>query len=196
MYFYTFCLGVGVMQTAWVLTGNVHTAETFIEMFEWNETQAQMYNTLITTSGILGMAIGTLLSTKSINKGRRKATLIWAWPAIIGSLIAMAPFVPTICAGRLLCGLTAGHANTIMMKAIDEVVPRKYLHYYKWMANFYVGLGIMFSFSLGGLSLPHNVRYIGDLNWRFIYLMPAVFSIVQIILFSCVFRYEPIAYCI
>ena len=169
--------------------------ETFIEMFNWDETEARIYNTLITTSGVLGMAIGTLLSSKSINKGRRKATLRWAWPAIIGAFVAQVPLVPCICVGRILCGLTAGHANTIMMKATVETVPSKYLGYYKWMSNFYIALGILFSFSLGGLDLP-ILPYIGETNWRVIYFMPAVFSLLQIILFGCVYKYEPIAYCI
>ena len=195
LYFYQFCLGIGVLQTAWVLTGNVHTIEPFIEMFDWDETDARIYNTLITTSGVLGMAIGTLLSSRSINKGRRKATLIWAWPAIIGSFVAQVPLVPSICVGRLLCGLTAGHANTIMMKATLETVPSKYLGYFKWMSNFYIALGILFSYSLGDLDLP-ILPYIGEINWRVIYLMPAVFSLLQIIMFGCVYKYEPIAFCI
>ena len=82
-----------------------------------------VFNTLITTSGVIGMAFGALVGVKTIKIGRRKTAILTQFLAIVGAILPMILTVPTICAGRFLCGIAAGHANIIMIKSINETVP-------------------------------------------------------------------------
>ena len=70
---YTFCLGIGVLQTAFSLNGNTVVTPIFQAKFGWSDQETIFNNTLISTSAIVGMALGSLVGGKTVTIGRRKA---------------------------------------------------------------------------------------------------------------------------
>ena len=55
--------------------GTTQTIPVIAEKFEWGE-DIKFYNTIITSAGILGLSLGSLLGGKTITIGRRKSALI------------------------------------------------------------------------------------------------------------------------
>ena len=119
--------------------------------FQWDESQAKTYNTLITTAGVLGVAFGSLVGGKTVTIGRRKAAILTQLLAIVGAALTMVLNLPMICIGRFICGITSGHANIIMSKSIDETVPSEVSGHFGVLLNLYTCIGIMISFFLGGI---------------------------------------------
>ena len=77
LHFYGFALGVGTWQTSWALVGNTQTTSIFEAKFEWSKDETKFYNSLISTSGVFGLFVGSMVGGKLISNGRRKAAIYW-----------------------------------------------------------------------------------------------------------------------
>ena len=67
--------GIGSFQTGWALCGNSQTAQILIAQFGWDKAEAQRYNSMINSSAVLGLAIGSFSAGRAISIGRRKAAI-------------------------------------------------------------------------------------------------------------------------
>ena len=56
---YFMMYGLGVWYTAFVLGGNGQTTQIFEAKFGWTEDETVLYNTIISSSGLVGMTIGS-----------------------------------------------------------------------------------------------------------------------------------------
>ena len=61
---YAFSLGMGLIQLGWCIGGNSQTGPVFIKKYGWDPSVAKGYNTIIGSSAVLGLAIGSLLAGK------------------------------------------------------------------------------------------------------------------------------------
>ena len=82
---------------------------------------------LITTMGIIGLALGSLSAERVLKYGRVKALYIAEVIIIAGVPFQMWLSVPGLCIGRLLCGFGAGICNVTSSIFMAETVPPKYL---------------------------------------------------------------------
>lgn len=64
------------------------------------------------------------------------------------------------------------------------------------MTNFYIIVGLLLSAAFGGVLPTDPELWVQDDNWRIIYGMPAVISMIQIAAFLVHFTEEPIAFSI
>ena len=87
LYAYASALGVGVLQTTMVFTAITQTTPIFVAKFGWDDGETKFYNTIITTCGVLGMAVGSVLGGKTITIGRRRATIITQFIGLVGGLL-------------------------------------------------------------------------------------------------------------
>ena len=144
-----------------VFTGNAVTTPVFVARFGWDEAETNFNNSLINTSAVLGLTLGSLIGGKTITIGRRKAAFYMQSIAIVGALLTQVLNVNTICLGRFLYGITAGHANIIMGKSIDETIPTNISGQFGVLLNCYVCVGMMSSYFLGAL-LPTEEAELAD----------------------------------
>ena len=179
-----------------VFTANTQTTPIFQAKFGWDESETKFYNTIITTAGVIGMAIGSVFGGKTITIGRRKATLITQTIGFFGGLLTQIRTVPTICIGRLMYGLAAGHANIIMSKSINETVPSDLSGQFGIMTNGFISIGIMLSLFMGMVLTEDKAEYANDEGWRVIFAMPSIIALTQIVLFLFIFKQEPLDFCI
>ena len=192
------CWGFGTWHTTFALAGNVSTTSIFEAKFGWSKDETILYNTLISTSAIIGLSLGSFLGASLLTLGRRKTALIANLMAIFGSFITMIGTTPFLCIGRLFLGLAAGTTNVVFGKMITETFPQKQAAKFAMCHNASICVGLIVAFGLGAL-LPdsENVQELKDDQlWRIIYLFPAFVGIVEIVLVLFVYKLEPIAYCI
>ena len=179
-----------------VFTANSQTPPIFAAKFGWTEDQTKFNNSLINTSAVVGIALGSFLGGKTITYGRRKATLITQTIGLLGGCLTQVLSVPAICIGRCLYGIAAGHANIIMSKSIVETIPGELSGQFGIMTNGFIGIGQMLMFFLGSVLPQEEAAYKGDENWRIIFAAPIIIASAQLILFIFVFREEPIDFSI
>ena len=70
---YTLFNALPTFYCAWALAGNSNTADVFQDKFGWTDDETILYNTIINSFGIVGLAIGSFLGGELITRGRRKA---------------------------------------------------------------------------------------------------------------------------
>ena len=73
---YTIVLGIGSWQCSWTANGNTNTTPIFEAKLEWDKDEAILYNTIISTAGMLGITIGSFLGGSILKFGRRRAVII------------------------------------------------------------------------------------------------------------------------
>ena len=115
---YVACYALGVWYTTFALTGNSQTTDIFKAKFEWDKDETILYNTIISSSAIVGLAIGSFMGGPLIKNGRRKGALNDNVIGIAGSAISMITSVPFLTIGRLLVGIAAGIYNVVFGKMI------------------------------------------------------------------------------
>lgn len=165
----------------------------------WNEQETRLYNTLISSAGIIGLAFGSFLGGKLISDGRRRASLIMNTVAIFGSLLCMHLSVWSLCLGRVINGLTSGVMNVIMGKCIDETFEGFLASRLSMFTNICICFGVTFAMNLGFMLPPVGAdqeELKADQMWRVIFLMPAFISIIEIFLYIGFVREEPITFSI
>ena len=94
--------------------------------------------------------------------------------------------MPTICIGRCMYGIAAGHANIIMSKSIVETIPGELSGPFGIMTNGFLAVGVMLMFFLGAVLPQEGSDYADDENWRIIFAVPIAIAATQLILFGFV----------
>ena len=121
---YVFCFALSTWHCSWALAGNSQTTYVFEAKFGWTEDETILNNTLISSSGIIGLTVGSFLGGSLLKLGRRRAVLIGQLIAIVGAAICMGVNVPYLCVGRILVGIAAGVSNVTYGKFIMENMPQ------------------------------------------------------------------------
>ena len=116
--------------------------------------------------------------------------------AICGAGLTMIGNVPMLCLGRFVAGITAGIANNVMGKSIDETVPLEVQGQFGTLLNAYICMGFPVSYGLGAILPTDKDMLADDERWRIIYGVPALIAIIQILLFLFVIKQEPVAFSI
>jgi len=122
---FTVACGLGTWHTTFAIAGNTSTTSVFEAKFGWDKDEAILYNTIISTGGILGQSIGSFLGSSLLPYGRRRTAIIANAMAIFGSCLSMVGTTPFLSIGRLFVGLAAGTANVVFGKMINETMPEK-----------------------------------------------------------------------
>ena len=192
-------LTLGVFHTAFSISGNVLTTPIFEAKLNWTEDETRLNNTIISSAGIIGLALGSLLGGKLIMSGRRRASIIMNIVAIFGSLICMYLNTWTLSLGRLINGVVSGVMNAIIGKSVNECFEGDLASRLSMFTNIGICVGITLAMNLGFLlpAIDADKETLGgDEGWRIIYLMPAFLAVIELLLYFTVVREEPITYSI
>ena len=120
---YVLCNGIGVFYSSFALAGNTQTTTIFEAKFGWSEDETILFNTIISSSAIIGIFVGSQLGGHIIKNGRRKGAIIANIIGIAGAAISMVGTIPFLISSRLLVGIAAGVYNVAFCKMIVENMP-------------------------------------------------------------------------
>ena len=124
----------------------------FQAKFDWSEDETILYNTIISSAAIIGIAIGSFIGGGSLKKlGRRKTALLGNALAIVSSAICMIGTTGLLTIGRLLLGVSAGIANVVFGKMITENMPEKLVSKFAMVHNASINVGLVPAFVMGAL---------------------------------------------
>ena len=146
---YVACYAIGVWHTTFALAGNSQTTSIFEAKFGWNEDETILYNTIISSSASVGLAIGSFMGGPMIKNGRRKGAIIANIIGIISSAITMVGTTPFLTFGRLLLGIASGIYNVIFGKMIVETLPEKLSQKLAMCHNASICVGLVVAYGMG-----------------------------------------------
>lgn len=102
LFCYILVLGIGCWFSSWAIFGNNQTAPILEAKFEWNESEAKLWSSLIGNISVLGIALGSIFSGPVINKGRRRILIVMNGVFLIGTVLTLFLTIPTIFIGRFI----------------------------------------------------------------------------------------------
>ena len=155
------------------------------------------YNTILNTSGIVGIAAGSFVGGSLISRGRRRTVIISQLIAMFGAAVSMVVHESTLTIGRFLCGVGAGAMNVAFSKLINETIPAKIMSSFAMAHNIALCFGFFACFLFGGVLPDQDDVQANkdDEMWRIIWLGPVAIGIFTIAMTLFVMRLEPVAYC-
>ena len=192
----------------------------FAGIFGWYEfqvgqepdfTSANNWSTIITSVCTVGSAFGAIGSGSLVKYGKLKCIYMTNILVCIASGIVLIENVIAICIGRFLYGLATGSFSVFVPLFINETAPFEIKGPVGVMTQFFVTFGIMISFLLGVPipSCPITSNYSGAVTqadfdsytnwlnntlvqqyWRFMFGLPILVAVLQIILLVFFFNYE------
>ena len=122
---YIACWALGVWYYAFALCGNTQTTTIFEAKMGWTKDETIFYNTMISSSAIVGLVVGSFAGGPMIKYGRRRGALIANALGIASAVFAMISSIPFLTVGRFCNGFAAGTYNVIYAKMILENLPEK-----------------------------------------------------------------------
>ena len=117
--------------------------------FGWTAEENVFYNTIMSSSSILGALLGAIGGGVIIKFGRRKVLLWFNIVAAIAITLTMFLSVELICLGRLLFGICAGVFLVAAPKMLDETIPVSHLAIFGTVTNTFLSLGITVAIMMG-----------------------------------------------
>ena len=120
---YTTCHGLAVWQYTFALAGTNNTTAIFQAKFGWNKDEVIFYNTIISSAGLVGIMIGSVLAGRILSIGRLRSVIISQLMAIIASGVSMVTHTATLTVARLILGISASLVNVGFGKMINETIP-------------------------------------------------------------------------
>lgn len=166
--------------------------------FGWDDDEATLYNTIISSSAIFGVVTGSLCGGKFITGGRRKALIIFNILGAFAVSLTMVLNYWMIVVGRYFFGFCCGVFSVAGPKMLDETVPIHLNSKFGTATNSLLSGGIMVAVLLGAL-LPDDLDYQGqkeDGNWRILYGFPYVCQILTVVLLLVYFKEDSIGFSI
>jgi facilitated trehalose transporter len=174
--FFTFVIGLGNIQAGFAISGNNQTAPVIKAKFGWTRDEATLYNTIISSSAIFGIVVGSLVGGNFITRGRRLALIVFNVFAAIAVTLTMFEHLVLICIGRFGFGFCCGVFSVAGPKMLDETVPIHLNSSFGTATNTFLSGGIMIAVVLGAI-LPDDYDLQGqrdDGNWRILYGFPYI----------------------
>jgi len=160
-----------------------------VVMFDWTESEKDIYLSLISAFLPLGAVLGAFLSGPLSKKiGRRKAHILTDILCLIGTGITIILNVYTIIAGRLICGISIGLYSTLISVYVNEFAPYEISGLCGTIYEFFYCLGIFLSY-VAGLNLPSEDEPQNDW-WRIMVSIPGILCFIRMLCLLFVFKHD------
>ena len=145
----------------------------------------------LTVASALGLMIGSLISGSFVKIGRRKAILIASTIQMIGAAFMFWYSVYYIMfAAKVLYGAMGAVQLTGCAIYLSETLPADKVATHGYAVNLGVTIGISVCLLAGSFVDP------GDMSWLGVALILPVFDLIVLSSWLCLFRYEPIGFCL
>ena len=149
--FYTISLSLSAWQFSWAIAGNAQTTPVFEAKFGWTEDETILYNTIISSSGVVGLTIGSFMGGRLLSLGRRKAMIVAQLIAITGSLVSMIGVTWALTLGRIFVGISSGISNPVFGRFVVENMPGELAAKLSMFQGISICSGLFVCFLLGGI---------------------------------------------
>jgi MFS family permease len=138
----------------------------------WGEDPAKIdwYTTVLSSSNIVGIALGSIFGGDFIKYGRRISIIAFNLMGLIGSAFSFMHSFYFLCFGRILFGFSAGVIMCATPKMLDETIPAHLIEKgFGTSTNIIINL-MVFLMLLMGMGIPESPAELMDSKyWMIIY---------------------------
>ena len=131
-------------QQGFVLAEHNQAAYIFTAKFEWEEKQAVMMNTFLSSIGILGLALGSVYGGVFCAKlGLRRTLLLGQIINLCANILKVSVLnYYTFLVGKFIFGLSSGALGFALGKCLNETIPLKKVQIYAIANNVGINAGV------------------------------------------------------
>ena len=155
---FLFCLTLNLWVCCWQagfgLAGNNIIGDILSDQMGWGANNA-LYNTIISSVGVAGLTLGSLLAGLITTNGRRRALMQSNCIVLVATALMMVLNLYAILVGRFLLGFAGGLMICGSNLYISETVPAAQREIYGIAINSGIITGLLIT-SLFGLILPEG----------------------------------------
>ena len=147
------------------------------------------YNSLLSSSSILGVAFGSFVGGPLIQKFGRKEVIIASLSSLIVlSLLCIIPNFTLIIILRTIFGVVVGFLMVAVPKIVVETVPPFLLDYgFGSSTNMFIYLAVVLLLAIGLLNSNPHEEQTHEL-YKFVYTFPIPFCVIAIIGFHTLYK--------
>jgi MFS family permease len=127
------------------------------------------YTTILMSSCIVGIAIGSVFGGDFVKQGRRSTIINFNILGLIGSIMSIIPNFYVICAGRILLGFTCGVLLCATPKALDEVMPNKLAGIFGTSTNIMINISFLILMILANSMPEEKQKLQSDKFWLILF---------------------------
>lgn len=192
-------LGLSSMQFCLALGGTGQAAQFLKYQLSWgtDPDAIDFFTTVLNTSGIVGISIGSLYGGDFTSGGRRRTVIWFNALALVGTAFSLVLHFKIMCLGRFLFGLAAGVLLCATPKIMEETIPPALID-----KGFGASTNVLMTFFgcgqlLSALGMPTTQQQLATSRyWMVIYGMQAPFCLLAVYLHAFVYSEEPIDFCV
>jgi MFS family permease len=160
--------------------------------------------TLLSTIGLLGLALGSLLGSKLIIlNGKRSVKNVVIGLNLVsffGNALKLHLSFGTILAGRIIVSICSGSLNICYQKIVQETVPNEVLQFYGLTFNSGICFGIFWMGLISALIVPHPEDGIEELqnneSWRLVFGQFMLLQVVCMIVIQLFYKNPSLKDCL
>ena len=198
---YFMILALAVMVGCWncgiALSSNVDVADVLKYKLDWKKSEWDRNNTIISTSAVVGLSVGSMISKVFTEWGRRR-TLLLSNLCIAAITIPYLFFLNYwyIVIAKFFQGVFGAFIVNASSLYMNEVTPSEYQSKVGVSLNLGIVFGI-FMCQILGLALPDSTDKQANKDdeiWKLTYCLPLVSVTITTFLWLFVFRTEPLVF--
>ena len=154
--------------------------------------------TIITSGGVVGVALGSLLAARFLVFGRKWAAIFASFLVVLSVVPMMFPYALTYLTGRFMLGFGGGLAIVACSSWMAETVPVSQMGIVGTSCNFGCNAGLLLSQLVQGFSLPalDSEEALTTDSYRTGFLAPAFIAIASLLLWQFYMREESLHFLI
>ena len=172
-------------------------ATLFDVKYGWDESQQSLYQSLIGSSVLVGMASGAMIGGKIIRIGRRRTMMIMNLVGIFGVAMTLVQDIWMLLLGRVIYGLAVGICSVCLPRYVEEYVPLSRYSLCIALYAFSMNVGSLFALC-SAIILPKDTdtqALLDDqVSWRCINGIPIPLFFMSLLAFLFVIKYDGPSY--
>lgn len=147
-------LTLGTFNVGFAIAGNNQVGRVLEAQFGWeHDTEAKQWNTVISSTSITGLVVGSFAAGYLLKTGRRSTIMSMNVLACLAVIPTMFLDIRAILVGKFIFGLASGAIIVASSLYLNETVPAEKSSTFAFTTNFGAVLGITICLALG-LGLP------------------------------------------
>lgn len=207
IYGYLFTILLGSLHYGYNISVFAVYQDMFMQMYNWedDDDMENLWSSIMTTLNPLGAAITSLTSFLVMKHSRRLTMYLAGTLTLIGVLFMSiihnpdgenkATSLTFFCIGRLFMGFGVGYYSSVSPTYINEIAPRRLTGTFGSCHQLCITIALLIT-GIIGITLPDltNEEVRDHITWRLGYGVPLVFSLLQVILITIVYKNESPAF--
>jgi MFS family permease len=185
------------MEYGFVMAAPASASKALRYQLNWGDNPANIdfMSTILQSSCIVGIALGSIFGGDFVKKGRRSTIVAFNIYGLIGSAMSIYLNFWVICLGRMILGFCCGVILCVTPKALDEVLPSKLIDMgFGTSTNIMINMSYLQVMMMANFMPDDRPSLEKNKFWMILFTIQVPFQLLAIFLHYYVFPEETIEF--